>query len=659
MGQRVRKTLLEASEGLKKGDDPQSILTLLANQSSEIMRESGRLKDIDVTDWHERAKVLRDRLNNPEDSVLGIPSGISTIDSHFGGWQPGDFIVVMGWTGAGKALAHGTPVATPSGWFNIENINVGDEVIGSDGLATRVINKTYQGSRPIYRMTFSDGAYVDCDEDHLWTIYGHNDGRASMTLTTKQIIKRGLRYKNGQRNSFVPLVDKVQYAEKSLPIDPYTLGAILGDGCFRSKTPGFTTADPEIINYMNLPEGYFAKKQSSNDYGYSIFSERNNKPNYFALALKNLGLSHLKSKDKFIPRDYKFGSVDQRVSILRGLMDTDGTVSKSGHASFSSSSLKLIEDVSEIIRSLGGTTGWNGKPFGLKKTNKLAHYRISVRTDFNPFMIERKAKRWKRTSTSRSIVDIRYQGRQDATCIMVNAKDKLFVTKDYVVTHNSFITRLFAVNAWLEGYKPLIISLEMDKMQELYRIDTILNQGEVFRNSQLTHGKNIDPSNYESWAENVFQDSHPFHLITSDGVEVADQHFVQAKIEQYKPDLVILDYHTLFDDARRGGTETERAKNLSKDFKRIAVRNRVPVIDVSGVTMENGHAERPPELNEISWSKQLVFDSDLVLALHRAPDENLFQVVSRKTRRCPSFAFYLDWDLDTGVWQERFDQEFI
>lgn len=325
MGQRVRQTLFKASEGLKNGDDPQSILTLLANQSSEIMRESGRLKDIDVTDWQERARVLRDRVSNPEDSVLGIPSGISTIDTHFGGWQPGDFIVVMGWTGAGK----------------------------------------------------------------------------------------------------------------------------------------------------------------------------------------------------------------------------------------------------------------------------------------------------------------------------------------------SFITRLFAVNAWLQGYKPLIISLEMDKMQELYRIDTILNQGEVFRNSQLTHGKNIDPNNYESWATDVFKDTHPFHLITSDGVEVADQHFVQAKIEQYKPDLVILDYHTLFDDAKKGGTETERAKNLSKDFKRIAVRNRVPVIDVSGVTMENGHAERPPELNEISWSKQLVFDSDLVLALHRVQDENLFQVVSRKTRRCPSFAFYLDWDLDTGVWQERFDGEFI
>lgn len=325
MGQRVRNTLLKASEGMKNGDDPQAILTLLANQSNEIMRESGRLKDIDVTDWSERASVLRERVNNPDEHVLGIPSGIKTIDNHFGGWQPGDFIVVMGWTGAGK----------------------------------------------------------------------------------------------------------------------------------------------------------------------------------------------------------------------------------------------------------------------------------------------------------------------------------------------SFITRLFAVNAWLNGYKPLIISLEMDKIQELYRIDTILNQGKVFRNSQLTHGKNIDPDEYEDWAGSVFNESHPFHLITSDGVDVADQHFVQAKIEQYKPDLVILDYHTLFDDARRGGTETERAKNLSKDFKRIAVRNRVPVIDVSGVTMENGHAERPPELNEIAWSKQLVYDSDLVLAQHRLPDENIFQIITRKTRRCPPFAFYLDWDLDSGVWEERFEGEFI
>jgi replicative DNA helicase len=221
--------------------------------------------------------------------------------------------------------------------------------------------------------------------------------------------------------------------------------------------------------------------------------------------------------------------------------------------------------------------------------------------------------------------------------------------------NKSFFTRLLAVEAWKKGYSPLVISLEMDKIQEQYRIDTLLNEGKVFLNSQLMHGKDVDPDDYDQWAEEEFAGKHPFHLVTSEGIEQADQYFVQAKIQQYKPDLVILDYHTLFEDGKNGGTETERAKNLSKDFKRIALRNSIPIIDVAGVTMSEGHGERPPELQEIAWSKQLSYDADLVLAVHRQQDSEYFQAVSRKVRRGTDFAFYLKWNLDTGSWQPHFD----
>lgn len=221
----------------------------------------------------------------------------------------------------------------------------------------------------------------------------------------------------------------------------------------------------------------------------------------------------------------------------------------------------------------------------------------------------------------------------------------------------SALTRLFAANAWKAGFSPLIISLEMDKLQEQFRMDTILNQGEVFTNSQLTNGRDIDFDVYEKWAKDTFEGKHPIHLVTAEGIETADQHFVQAKIDQYhKPPLVILDYHTLFDDAKGGGTETERAKNLSKAFKRIAVRNGIAVIDVSAVTMEDGkHDERPPMLSEIAWSKQLSYDADMVLAVHRPHDSNIFTVVTRKTRRCSPFAFYLEWDLNSGKWGETYE----
>ena len=212
----------------------------------------------------------------------------------------------------------------------------------------------------------------------------------------------------------------------------------------------------------------------------------------------------------------------------------------------------------------------------------------------------------------------------------------------------SFIATLFAVNAWLEGYRPLFISLEMNKMQVAHRVDTLLNKGEFFTNEHLTKADEGIVDIYGKWAEETYSDKQSFHLVTAEGLDTADQNLVQAKIEQYQPDLVILDYHGLFEYNGRSGNETEKSKNLSKEFKRIAVRNSVPIIDIAAVTMGDGHEERPPTLDEVAWSKQLAYDADLVLAVHRPRDSNIFSVISRKERRCNQFAFNLEWDLNAG-----------
>jgi replicative DNA helicase len=220
----------------------------------------------------------------------------------------------------------------------------------------------------------------------------------------------------------------------------------------------------------------------------------------------------------------------------------------------------------------------------------------------------------------------------------------------------SFIARLFAVNAWKAGYRPLIISLEMNKLQEGQRLDTLLNNGEgYFTNTDLVRANPDIVSKYEDWAKEMFEGKHAIHLVTSEGLETADQHMVQAKIDQYHPDMVILDYHGLFDDSSGAKNETEKAKNLSKAFKRMAVKNGIPIIDVAAVTMNDGHSERPPELEEVAWSKQLAYDADLVLAIHREYNSDLFQVVSRKVRRSTHFGFYLRWNLETGKWAEEWD----
>lgn len=216
----------------------------------------------------------------------------------------------------------------------------------------------------------------------------------------------------------------------------------------------------------------------------------------------------------------------------------------------------------------------------------------------------------------------------------------------------SWLALLFAQHAWSEGYRVLYVSLEMSGLQIGYRFDTLLSgmHGEGITNSSLTHAEDITYDHYKNWLGEIMYEKHPFVVVTNEDLDEVNQNVVLAKIEQWKPDVVILDYHGLFDDASGVTGETEKTKNLSKAFKRLAIRTGVPIIDVTAVTMKDDHGERPPELHEMAWSKQLAYDSDLTLAVCKHGD--VLEVISRKTRRGKDFKFYLNWDIDRGIVKE-------
>lgn len=210
----------------------------------------------------------------------------------------------------------------------------------------------------------------------------------------------------------------------------------------------------------------------------------------------------------------------------------------------------------------------------------------------------------------------------------------------------TWLATYFAVEAWKSGKVPLYFSLEMDDIQFGYRVDTLMAQGEL-SNTSLINARNINADSYENWARKNYSDRQPFYIVTNEGLDECNQFTVQSKIEQYRPDVVYIDYHSLLDDGRNGKSETERHRNLSKDLKRMAVRYGVPIIDVVAVTMDSDHGLRPPELNEVAWSKQLAYDSDLVLSVCKEGD--IQTVEAKKSRRCETFAFKLQWNIDAGT----------
>lgn len=230
----------------------------------------------------------------------------------------------------------------------------------------------------------------------------------------------------------------------------------------------------------------------------------------------------------------------------------------------------------------------------------------------------------------------------------------LIVIAGWTGSLKSWLALLFGQTAWIEGYRVLYISLEMSGLQVGYRFDTLLSgrSNEGFTNSALTHAtEEITYDMYKTWLGDIMRDKHPFVVVTNEDLDEVTQNTVLAKIEQWKPDVCILDYHGLFDDASGAMGEVEKTKNLSKAFKRIAIKTGVPIIDITGVTQDKKDlGDKPPELFDLAWSKQLAYDSDLTIALCRRGDS--LELVSRKVRRGKDFHCWLEWDIDKGIVKE-------
>ena len=215
----------------------------------------------------------------------------------------------------------------------------------------------------------------------------------------------------------------------------------------------------------------------------------------------------------------------------------------------------------------------------------------------------------------------------------------------------TWFTSYLACKAWEQGFKPMIISLEMSPEDMRNRIYTMMGSG-LFKASDFAKGDvNID--DLKTWGKKKFENKRGFILVSNEGMGEVSANTVQAKIDQHKPDMVILDYHQLFSDTKRSQGATERNMNISREFKMLAMSNNIPVIDITAATMDDvSDQDAPPMLSQVAWSKAIEYDADMAIAIHKYTDTNLIEVVSRKNRHGSNFAFYLDWDINRGIIKE-------
>lgn len=211
----------------------------------------------------------------------------------------------------------------------------------------------------------------------------------------------------------------------------------------------------------------------------------------------------------------------------------------------------------------------------------------------------------------------------------------------------SYVSALMACNAYRQGFKPLIFTLEMTAEQYRDRVYTIFGSG-LFSQSNLIRG-DVDTDVLRTWGEKQFK-MPGFHIIAPDGSGEVTPSVVEAKIEQYNPDIVILDYAQLMSDNRRTEQMTSRMMNLSKEIKRLATSCNIPVVAIISAT-ENDAADRnsPPQIEQSAWSKQFFYDSDLAMAVHGEKEGNHIEIVGRKNRYGMLFDTMLDWDIENGI----------
>jgi phosphate starvation-inducible PhoH-like protein len=361
----------------------------------------------------------------------------------------------------GRAQPLTAKVLTPDGWRPIGELEVGDLVVGSNGLPTPVLGVYPQGVKDVYRVSTQDGASTIACGEHLWTVRTVDDrshGRPSRVLETQDMAGR-LRRGHVHRYE-LPLVDPVEFVPQDVPLSPYALGLLLGDGCLTTMTtPAFATADPELAVALEaeLP-GIELKRETEVDYvlrhteggrgGLRI-------ANPVTVALRELELAGVRSHTKFVPEAYRFNSKAVRLAVLQGLLDSDGgPVTGRGRTSriqYTTCSPALRDDVVFLVRSLGGVAYWRCRPADGRKPDMAKGRPVEYRQDayvldirlpqgVQPFRLARKQALYDTRGGGRPmrfIEAIEPAGQAETVCIQVGAADSLYVTDDMIVTHNT------------------------------------------------------------------------------------------------------------------------------------------------------------------------------------------------------------------------------
>ena len=388
--------------------------------------------------------------------------------SHLVQFDDGDRIDVMAEGKVGKAQPLSSQVLRPLGWVSMGDLHVGDDVVSLDGNTSFITGIYPQGKKTVYTITFSDGRTVRCSEDHLWSVadadnFKRDGYRVLDTKTIQSRLERGTRL-------FVPLFNGSYGNPSTLPMSPWLLGSLLGDGGFTNGCPIFTKTDQLVVDAVRSEIAVLDCHLEYID-GVSWRIVGNGNVNNVTQILRRFDLMGKRSEEKHVPNAYLDSTPENRLALLHGLMDTDGSV-EGAYAvpCFNTSSPYLVDAVKYLVRSLGGIAPDTSripkyKYKGEIKTGLLA-FRVYPKISTSLFLHSTKATHEAiRTRDARlTIVSIEKTGKEEMQCVSVSHPSQLYITDGFTATHNTTVAMQMMEHFVREYHETgAIICLEMTR----------------------------------------------------------------------------------------------------------------------------------------------------------------------------------------------------
>jgi replicative DNA helicase len=639
----LRKLIAASDEIATQAFNPQGkavaqILDEAEGRIFQIGEEGSRARqgflsmDSLVVDLLDRVQELAD---NGGGEVTGVPTGFYDLDRNTAGLQGGDLIILAARPSMGKAQPLDARVRTLSGWKTMRDLEVGDAVASVDGRPSIVTGIYPQGVKPVLRVRFSDGRSAECCAEHLWWVHCRHweAPRVLSTAEIQQLLTRQ-RYRN---RLWIDCASGDFGHQDPLPVDPWLLGCLLGDGNLTgSGSVRFSTAMPQIVELVGERAGAGMQVTHAGRYDYRIVREDRGhppglagaQPNPLRTALEALGLSGLPSDRKFIPRLYLEAGRERRLDLLRGLLDTDGWVERWGSVRLSTSSRQLADDVAELVRSLGG---WCSITTKQPYSRNVAGLRVAGLPAFvchiahpeprSLFLLSEKQARapaCRQRQKRLTLASIEPAREAPCQCISVSHPARLYITDGDVVTHNTAFALNIAEHVAVREQLPVaVFSMEMGASQLAMRM--IGSLGRIDQQHLRTGALHDD-----EWGRltdaveqlrnvSIFIDETP----ALNPAELRARSRRQAR-QCGKLGLIVVDYLQLMSGSGSDENRATEIGEISRGLKALAKELQCPVIALSQLNRSvETRPDKRPMMSDLRESGAIEQDADVIMFIYR------------------------------------------